>query len=110
MYDAVDPDVRYDLVLGNLPYVPEDQKGWTNGEIDAEPDLAVYRPGDGLDLVRTALDETVLHLGENGLLVLEVGTSNESPVRDLLSGRGRWWTLGDRSAGVVSLTRDELKG
>lgn len=110
MYDGVDPAARYDLVLANLPYVPAEQKGWTNGEIDAEPPLAVYRPGDGLDLVRTALDETVLHLGDNGLLVLEVGTSNESPVRDLLAGRGRWWTLGEQSAGVVSLTRDELKG
>lgn len=110
MYDRVDPAVRYDLVLANLPYVPEVQKGWTNGEIDAEPSHAVYRPGDGLDLVRTALDETVLHLGEQGLLVLEVGTGNEPPVRDLLAGRGRWWTLGERSAGVVSLTRDELKG
>lgn len=110
MYAGVDPAARYDLVLANLPYVPDDQKGRTNIEIDAEPPLAVYRPGDGLDLVRSALDETVLHLGENGLLVLEVGTSNESPVRDLLAGRGRWWTLGERSAGVVSLTRDELKG
>lgn len=110
MFDGVDPAVRYDLVIANLPYVPADQQGSTNGEIDAEPSLAVYRPGDGLDLVRTTLEETVLHLSENGLLVLEVGTSNESPVRDLLAGRGRWWSLGDRAAGVVSLTRDELKG
>lgn len=109
MYADVDPTARYDLVIANLPYVPDDKRGQTNGEIDAEPALAVYRPGDGLDLVRTMLAETALHLADTGVLVLEVGTDNQPPVAALLNGKGRWWTVGDRPAGVVSLTRDDLK-
>lgn len=109
MFAEVDPSLRYDLVVANLPYVPDRQKGWTNGEIDAEPETAVYRPGDGLDLVRVALAESALHLTANGLLVLEVGIAHEAAVNGLLRGRGRWWTVGDRPTGVVSLTRDDLK-
>lgn len=109
MFAAVDPQARYDLVVANLPYVPAAQMGFTNGEIDAEPPGAVYRPGDGLDLVRVALAESALHLADAGLLVLEVGISNQPPVQEVLGARGTWWTMSGRPAGIVSLTRDDLK-
>ena len=109
MYDAVDPTARYDLIVANLPYVPHELTRSSNVEILAEPQHAVYRPGDGLDLVRIAIDEAALHLSDLGTLVLEVGTSNEAAVRDLIPGRGHWWERDGQTAGVVSLTRDELK-
>lgn len=109
MYGAVDPTARYDLIVANLPYVPDALQRGSNVEIQAEPSQAVYRPGDGLDLVRIALGESALHLSDRGTLVLEVGTGNESAVRELLSGRGRWWARDEQAAGVVSLTRDDLK-
>jgi len=110
MYGAVEPAARYDLIVANLPYVPTSLQVWVVGEIDAEPAAAVYRPGDGLDLVRTAFGEAALHLAEQGTLVLEVGALNEPPVRELLAGRGRWWRRDGRDAGVVSLRRDQLAG
>ena len=110
MFAAVDPTVRYDLVVANLPYVPADHSPRGGNEIDVEPVSAIFRPGDGLDLVRVALDETVLHLAESGTLVLEVGTENVHPVRSMLGVRGRWAVTGGRDVGVVSLTRDDLKG
>lgn len=95
---------EYDLVVGNLPYVPEALH--RAGEIDAEPAQAVFRPGDGLDLVRRVLREAPEHLAADGVLVLEVGPGHQEAVGDLLGGRGRWW--GQRS-GVVSVTRAELQ-
>lgn len=110
MFSTVDPTRRYDLIVANLPYVPEEQAGRTaTGEIHAEPPGAIFRPGDGLDLVRAALAEAPLHLAESGTLILEVGTAHVDDVSTLLGGRGRWSKLGERNAGVVTLTRDELK-
>jgi ribosomal protein L3 glutamine methyltransferase len=109
MYAGVDPTARYDLIVANLPYVPADRIGRTNREIDAEPQAAVYRPDDGLDLIRIALDESALHLADNGVLFLEVGVSNQAGVDALVGTRGRWWTLDGQGTGVVSLSRDDLK-
>jgi ribosomal protein L3 glutamine methyltransferase len=109
MYAGVDATARYDLIVANLPYVPDVQIGRTNREIEGEPQSAIYRPGDGLDHVRAVLADAALHLADTGLLVLEVGTFNRTGVQELVSGRGRWWTVGNQEAGVLSITRDELK-
>jgi release factor glutamine methyltransferase len=42
-----------DLVVANLPYLPKSQR---DARYDAEPDDAVYAPGDGLDPYRRLLD------------------------------------------------------
>ena len=42
-----------DLVVANLPYLPEREH---DARYDDEPDEAVYAPGDGLDLYRRLLD------------------------------------------------------
>jgi len=42
-----------DLVVANLPYLPESQH---DARYDDEPDDAVYAPGDGLDPYRRLLD------------------------------------------------------
>jgi len=109
LFSTVDPSARYDLIVANLPYVPESQSAGAAGELHAEPTTAIFRPGDGLDLVQSALAEAPLHLADTGTLVLEVGTAQQPHLTELLGGRGRWWTLSGRAAGVVSLSRDELK-
>jgi release factor glutamine methyltransferase len=58
-----------DLVVANLPYLPESQR---DSRYDDEPDAAVYAPGDGLDPYRRLLDacrEGKLHTG--GTVVLQ---------------------------------------
>jgi release factor glutamine methyltransferase len=58
-----------DLVVANLPYLPESQH---DARYDAEPDDAVYAPGDGLGPYRSLLDacrEGKLHTG--GAIVLQ---------------------------------------
>ena len=108
MFEEVDPQARYDLVLANLPYVPGDHVH--NEEISAEPPGAIFRPGDGLDLVRVAIEESARYLTPRGVLALEVGVPNESRVREELGERGEWWTVEGRPVGLVLLTRDDLKG
>lgn len=108
MFAAVDPAVRYDLVLANLPYVPGEHTH--NAEVAAEPATAIFRPGDGLDLVRLAVQESASYLAPRGVLALEVGVPNEPRVREELGERGEWWTTEGKPVGVVLLTRDDLEG
>ena len=52
--DILDPlEVPVDLVVANLPYLPEREH---DSRYDDEPDDAVYAPGDGLDPYRRLLN------------------------------------------------------
>src|SRR5262245_16606907 len=52
--DILDPlPVPVDLVVANLPYLPESRH---DSRYDDEPDDAVYAPGDGLDPYRRLLN------------------------------------------------------
>jgi release factor glutamine methyltransferase len=52
--DLLDPLTEpVDLVVANLPYLPESQH---DARYDSEPDDAVYAPGDGLGPYRRLLD------------------------------------------------------
>jgi release factor glutamine methyltransferase len=52
--DILEPlPVPVDLVVANLPYLPESEH---DSRYDDEPDDAIYAPGDGLDPYRRLLD------------------------------------------------------
>lgn len=52
--DLLDPlPEPVDLIVANLPYLPQSEH---DARYDAEPDDAVYAPGDGLDPYRRLLD------------------------------------------------------
>jgi release factor glutamine methyltransferase len=52
--DLLDPlPAPVDLIVANLPYLPEAAR---DERYDAEPEDAVYAPGDGLDTYRRLLD------------------------------------------------------
>jgi ribosomal protein L3 glutamine methyltransferase len=68
---------RYDLILCNPPYVNQHSMTTLPPEYRAEPALALdgnFAGGtDGMDFVRTLLDDAAAHLQPQGLLVLEIG-------------------------------------
>ena len=68
---------RYDLILCNPPYVNQHSMTTLPPEYRAEPTLALdgnFAGGtDGMDFVRTLLDDAAAHLQPQGLLVLEIG-------------------------------------
>ena len=64
---------RYDLILCNPPYVPEDSMRALPAEYRAEPALALAGGRDGMDLIRRIVAEASDHLSDFGVLVLEVG-------------------------------------
>lgn len=69
--NAVVPPTGFNLVLANLPYVPDGEEVAT--EVTHDPATALYGGPDGLDIVRRFLADALPHLEEGCLVMLEVG-------------------------------------
>lgn len=64
---------RYDLIISNPPYVTGESMAALPEEYLREPQMALASGNDGLDHVRTILQQAPQYLNEGGLLVVEVG-------------------------------------
>jgi len=73
IYAGLPPGRRYDLIVSNPPYVPDQRIGRFPPEYQHEPRLALAGGADGLDLVERLLDGAGARLTPHGLLALEVG-------------------------------------
>lgn len=69
--NAVVPPTGFNLVLANLPYVPDGEE--VAAEVTHDPATALYGGPDGLDIVRRFLADALPHLEEGCLVMLEVG-------------------------------------
>jgi ribosomal protein L3 glutamine methyltransferase len=66
---------RYDLIISNPPYVaPQEYQGCPS-ELKNEPKIALVSGVDGLDIVRTILNQSVNYLNAKARLIVEVGFS-----------------------------------
>lgn len=77
----------YDLIVTNPPYV-------TDGEFeDLQPEVKYYEPklaltagADGLDIIRKILKDSLSHLNDGGLLLMEIGCGQGAEVLALAEG------------------------
>ncbi len=73
-FDTV-PDVRYDIIVSNPPYVGADEMQTLPTEYRHEPSLALETANNGLAIVERILRQANDYLTEHGILVVEVGNS-----------------------------------
>jgi ribosomal protein L3 glutamine methyltransferase len=69
---------RYDLIVSNPPYVDAASVAALPQEYLHEPKLALGSGQDGLDATRTILKHAAQHLGDNGILVVEIGHNRDA--------------------------------
>ncbi|MHA7878385.1 MAG: 50S ribosomal protein L3 N(5)-glutamine methyltransferase [Saccharospirillum sp.] len=74
LFEAL-PEVRYDLILCNPPYVDAEDIDTMPAEFRHEPRMALAAGKDGLEVVRRLLAEARQYLSDEGWLVCEVGNS-----------------------------------
>ncbi len=70
-------DQQFDLIVTNPPYVPQETRQQLPQEYLHEPDIGLYSGEEGLDIPLTILRQAGSYLKDSGLLVMEVGESQQ---------------------------------
>ncbi len=78
----------FDLIVANLPYVPESEATTMARELAYDPALALFSGVDGMDLLRRFIPVAVGFLKPGGWLALEIGYDQASQVRLCLERSG----------------------
>lgn len=76
-----------DVIVANLPYIPEADIKDLSREVRHDPPLALDGGADGLDLVRRLAAGAPAVLSPGGLLALEIGHDQSERVCELLSAQ-----------------------
>jgi release factor glutamine methyltransferase len=79
---------RFQLIVSNPPYIAAGDPHLSQGDLRFEPSSALVAGVDGLDDIRTIIQQAPAHLDTAGWLLLEHGFEQAEAVRALLSGQG----------------------
>jgi len=78
----------YDLIISNPPYVAENDSYLKQGDLPFEPQQALTSGVDGLDDIKSIIQQSQIYLKPGGWLMLEHGYDQEKPVAVLLNEAG----------------------
>jgi ribosomal protein L3 glutamine methyltransferase len=103
------PELTYDLIVSNPPYVDQDDVDNLPAEYRHEPEMGLGCGEDGLDIVRVILAQAESHLNDQGLLVCEVGNSQVHVEAAYPEVPFTWLTFERGGHGVFMLTKAQLQ-
>jgi ribosomal protein L3 glutamine methyltransferase len=106
-FDAV-KGCRYDIIVSNPPYVGRAEMRNLPREYEHEPRLGLASGADGLDSVRTILAAARRHLSRDGILVVEVGNTEDALLRAFPRMPFVWPEIGMGGGGVFLLQARDL--
>jgi release factor glutamine methyltransferase len=90
----------FNLIVANLPYVPEADRHTLSPEVLHDPSMALFSGEDGMDLIRKFCDSAKHFLAPGGMIAMEIGHDQSEQTEDLL-----------RTAGFVDvITHRDLSG
>lgn len=103
------PEIPYDIIISNPPYVGDAEMAELPAEYLHEPDSALRAPDNGLALVEQMLREAPRYLSEHGILVVEVGNSETELVERYPEVPFIWLEFEHGGQGVFLLTKTDLE-
>lgn len=98
----------YDLIVSNPPYVTHAETDALPPEYAHEPALGLRAGDDGLDLALEILRDAPEHLSEHGLLICEVGESEQALAALLPELPFAWVEFKVGQMGIFVLEREDM--
>src|ERR1700691_3856669 len=106
-FDAVE-GCRYDIIVSNPPYVGRAEMRRLPREYGHEPRLGLASGADGLDAVRAIFAAARGHLSRDGILVVEVGNTEDTLLRTFPRMPFVWPEIAMGGGGVFLLRAGDL--
>ncbi len=103
------PDIRYDIIVSNPPYVCLEEWEQLPAEFRAEPDMGFKGGDSGLDIVLRILVDADRYLAEQGILIVEVGSSAETLQNAFPYVPFFWLSFERGDDGVFLLTAEQVR-
>ncbi|MGJ0427778.1 peptide chain release factor N(5)-glutamine methyltransferase [Methylobacter sp.] len=82
------PDIQFDLVISNPPYIAEDDSHLQEGDVRFEPQTALVAAQQGLRDIQIIADRSRSHLKTQGHLLIEHGYNQQHQIQTIFKGLG----------------------
>jgi release factor glutamine methyltransferase len=82
------PDIQFDLVISNPPYIAEDDSHLQEGDVRFEPQTALVAAQQGLRDIETIADGARDRLKPQGHLLIEHGYNQQHQIQTIFKGLG----------------------
>jgi ribosomal protein L3 glutamine methyltransferase len=103
------PLTTYDIIVSNPPYVSGDEMQTLPDEYSHEPRLALEATNHGLAIVENILFTAHRYLSPEGILIVEVGNSEEALMEAYPEVPFTWLDFEKGGHGVFLLTHQQIK-
>lgn len=103
------PEMAYDIIVSNPPYVGKEEMQTLPDEFRHEPVLALETTHNGLAIVEKILKTAHAYLNDGGILVVEVGNSQEALTQAYPLVPFTWLDFSQGGDGVFLLHKEQLQ-
>ena len=87
-YQNLPAEPRFDMIVSNPPYVAGGHPFLAQGDLPAEPTIALTPGNSGLEALEIIIQQAPDYLKPKGLLIVEHGYDQEAPVANLMRAAG----------------------
>lgn len=108
LFDPLPVSAQYDLIISNPPYVNAASMQTLPTEYRHEPSLALAGGDDGMDVVRTIIEQAPAHLRDEGLLLIEIGHERSFFELAFPELEPVWLDTAEASDQILLLTKEQL--